>query len=1004
MADNKKPEDGMVQYKDTLNLPRTDFPIRASASIDDPIMIARWEQEKLYDKAFVKNEGKKKFILHDGPPYANANIHLGTSYNKILKDIVTKSERMTGKHVPVTPGWDCHGLPIELRVTAENPNVVGPELKEKCRAYASHWIGVQKQEFKQLGVVMDWNHPYETMSPDYEAATVQAFGRFVAEGYISRKNKTVPWCASCKTVLAAAEIERYDRKDPSIYVRFPLVNHPSSTAQSGEALAQRDLVLNNPFPGIDREVSLLVWTTTPWTLPLNRAVFLKANADYQLLDINGHAVVVGTALVDKVCDLLKVPKVVLGSCKAQDLAGRTARHPFIKDATVPVCADVQFVELTDGTACVHCAPGCGPEDYEMGIKNNLEIFSPLSPDGCYTAGIQPEELEGMSIKDALGWVMTKLQESNTLLFKTSINHAYPHCWRCRNGLMFRATKQWFCELDHKGLQDKSLEAIETIQFLPEAMRNHLRSAVSGRLEWCLSRQRTWGTPIIALICTECDKEVVDQALLAKVVAGIAKDGIEYWDRVQLADLIASSMKCSDCGSHSFRKEKDILDVWFDSGVSHYAVLAKNKQLGYPADMYLEGIDQHRGWFQSSLLTSMALEGKPCFKTIVTHGYTVDDKGRKMSKSLGNVTAPQELIDRMGTDGLRLWVASIEMQGDVVVSNTLLTNIQESYRKIRNTCRFFLQNLYDYDHGKDALAYDELLAIDQYALHQLALFSEQVQSAYQKRNLTGVFHALVDYCTGELSSFYMDIIKDRLYTDQADGRSRRSAQTACWIILDTMTRLMAPILSFTAEQISDHYQKNKKDSIHLQDFAHVPVIWGQIEHEHQWTNIRFHGPKVAANAFAVVDRAKKEVQWEMLREMRSSILKAIELLRQKNVVKHSLEAKVTLTMNTSIEPMALIKELLVDIEKTGQSRSDFLKEFCIVSACDIIEVDDSSEYEEEDDDGTVYLLDGMDGLVVKASRAPGSKCPRCWQWEVTDHEHGLCNRCQKVVSTLQSTRA
>ncbi len=982
MPDTKNSENGTPQYKDTLNLPRTDFPIRANASVEDPILIARWQQEKLYDKAFLKNEGKKKFILHDGPPYANANIHLGTAYNKILKDIVTKSERMTGKHVPVTPGWDCHGLPIELRVAGENPQAKGAELKEKCRAYAHHWIGVQKEEFRRLGVVMDWSHPYETMSPDYEAATVQAFGKFVESGYISRKNKTVPWCASCQTVLAAAEIERYDRKDPSIYVRFPMVDHP--------------------FKGIDREVSLLVWTTTPWTLPLNRAVFLKANADYQLLDISGHAVVVGTALADKVCALLKVPKIVLGECKAQDLAGRKAQHPFVAGLLVPVCADQQFVELSDGTACVHCAPGCGPEDYEVGIKNNLEIFSPLSPDGCYTAGIQPQELEGMSIKDALGWVMTQLQTTSTLLFKTSINHAYPHCWRCRNGLMFRATKQWFCELDHKGLQDNSLEAIEKIQFLPEAMRNHLRAAVSGRLEWCLSRQRTWGTPIIALICNDCDKEVVDQKMLARVVEGIAKDGIEYWDRVALSTLIPSSLSCSECGGHSFRKESDILDVWFDSGISHYAVLEKNKQLGYPADMYLEGIDQHRGWFQSSLLTSMALEGTPCFKTIVTHGYTVDDKGRKMSKSLGNVIAPQELIDRMGTDGLRLWVASIEMQGDVVVSNTLLTNVQESYRKIRNTCRFFLQNLYDYDHEKDAVAYDELMAIDAYALHELALFNERVQAAYQKRNLTGVFHALVDYCTGELSSFYVDIIKDRLYTDKPDGKERRSAQTVCWIMLDTMTRLMAPILSFTAEQVSDHYQKNKKDSIHLQDFASIPFIWGQVEHESYLKNIRLQSLKVSAHADAVVDRAKREVQWGTLRAMRSSILKAIELLRQKNSVKHSLEAKVTLTMNISNEPMALIKGLLSDIEKTGQSRTDFLKEFCIVSACDVIEVDDESEYEDEED--ATYVFDGMDGLQVKASHAPGSKCPRCWQWEVTDHQHGLCKRCQKVVDSLRSMTA
>ncbi len=962
MAEIKDKATGTVHYKDTLNLQQTDFPIRPNAAVDDVALIARWEKEELYDKAFIKNKGARKFILHDGPPYANANIHLGTAYNKILKDIVTKSQRMMGKHVPVTPGWDCHGLPIELRVTALHPEAQGAALKKECRDYARHWIGVQKEEFKRLGVVMDWKHPYETMAPEYEAATVKAFGTFVEQGYISRKNKTVAWCATCQTVLAAAEIERHDRKDPSIYVQFPLASHP--------------------FKGIDEEVSLLVWTTTPWTLPLNRAVFLKAHAEYVALRINGQIMVVAAALADKICAMLGVPKEVVGTCTAEDLAGRKAHHPFIENLMVPVCADAQFVALQDGTACVHCAPGCGPEDYEVGIKNNLEIFSPLSPDGRYTEGIEPQELVGMSIKDALGWVMTKLQETKRLVHKTSINHAYPHCWRCRNGLMFRATRQWFCELDHKGLQEKSLQEVEKLRMLPEAMRNHLRASVGGRLEWCLSRQRTWGTPIVALLCTGCDKEMVDPQMLAQVVAGIAKEGIEYWDKVALTELMQPGMTCSDCGGTSFKKEQAILDVWFDSGVSHYAVLSQNKELGYPADMYLEGIDQHRGWFQSSLLTSMVLEGSACMKEIVTHGYTVDDKGRKMSKSLGNVTAPQELIDRMGTDGLRLWVASIEMQGDVVVSNVLLSNVQESYRKIRNTCRFLLQNLYDFDYAKDALSYDELLPLDQYALHELATFAEKVKKAYEETNFTGVYHAFVDYSTGELSSFYLDIIKDRLYTDKADGRERRSAQTVCWIILDTMTRLMAPILSFTAEHLSDYYQKDKKDSIHLQDFAQLTPAWSFAD--------------------GLVDREKREVQWGIMRDVRSSVLKALEMLRQRGTVKHSLEAKVTIIMNTSTEPMALVKDLLSDIQKTGQSQEQFLKEFFIVSACDVLEEDIQYEDAMDEEEGDeAYFEDEKLGLQVKASHAPGIKCPRCWQWEVTDHQHGLCARCEKVVAALNN---
>lgn len=974
MANDMQPKNGTVSYKDTLNLPRTDFPIRPQAALDDVSLIARWEKEKLYDKAFVKNEGKASFVLHDGPPYANANIHLGTAYNKILKDIVTKSERMTGKHVPVTPGWDCHGLPIELRAAAEHPASKGSELKKECRKYARHWIGIQKEEFRRLGVVMDWDHQYETMAPEYEAATVEAFGKFVEDGYITRKNKTVPWCACCKTVLAAAEIEYSDRKDPSIYVRFPLVEHP--------------------FKGLDREVSLLVWTTTPWTLPLNRAVFLKERADYSVIEVSGHAVVVATALVAKVCAFLQVPETILASCKAEQLAGRKVCHPFIENLEVPVCTDDQFVGLSDGTACVHCAPGCGPEDYEVGLKNNLEVFSPLSPEGTYTKGIDPQELEGMAITDALGWVIKKLQEHNKLLFKTSITHSFPHCWRCRNGLMYRATLQWFCELHHKGLQEKSLKAVEHIAMFPEAMRNHLRSSIGGRLEWCLSRQRVWGTPIVALLCTGCDKELVTSDIVKKAVEGIAKQGIEYWDAVSISDLIAEGTCCSSCGSTSFKKEQDILDVWFDSGVSHYAVLKRFKGLSYPADMYLEGIDQHRGWFQSSLLTSMALEGTPSMKTIVTHGYTVDDKGRKMSKSLGNVVAPQQIIDRMGTDGLRLWVASIEMQGDVVVSDALLNNVQESYRKIRNTCRFFLQNLYDFDIEKDAIAPDALMALDTYALYELALFEQRVVKAYEQRNLTGVFHTFVDYCTGELSSFYLDIIKDRLYTDAANSRDRRSAQTVCWIILDSMTRLMAPILSFTAEQLSDFYQKNKQESIHLQDFAHLASFDGDNNQA-----IRALRETIKRLVQEGTERAKREKQWGMLCTVRASVVKALEQLRQKGIIKHSLEAKVTLIMNTNTEPMTLVKELLNDIEvTTRQKKEQFLKEFCIVSACDLIESD--VEYQEEDEEGdALYFGQSEEGLQIRAGHAAGNKCPRCWQWEVTDHEDGLCKRCQKVVSVL-----
>jgi len=945
-----------VSYKETLNLPQTDFPIRANAAIEEPKLLARWQKEELYKKSFACNKGKEKYIFHDGPPYANGNIHLGTAYNKILKDIFTKSQRMMGKHVPITPGWDCHGLPIELKVTAEHPNLAPEQLKKECRNYATGWIKTQKEQFKELGVLMNWDHPYLTMSKQYESTIVRAFGKFVEGGYIERSNKTVPWCASCKTVLAAAEIEYEDRKDPSIYVAFPL-----------EEATQKKV-----FPALKDTVNMLIWTTTPWTLPLNKMVILKPKEQYDVLDINGTLCVVGSKLSDAICKKLEVTKKVVATCKAEDLVGGNALHPFIEGQKSALVSD-GFVGTQEGTACVHGAPGCGADDYEVALKNKIEIFSPLSDDGKYEEGILPQELVGQEVAKAHGWIIKTLQEKGRLLLKESIKHSYPHCWRCQKGLIFRATKQWFCDLEQNNLRQKALDAIENIAFVPEVTRNRLRAVIKGRLEWCLSRQRIWGTPIIAALCNECDAAFIDQAMIKEVAKGIEKEGIEYWDTVSLEDVLPKGTKCAECGSAHFKKEQDILDVWFESGVSHYAVLYNNSELGYPADLYAEGSDQHRAWFQSSLLTSLVLEGSACFKAVTTHGYTVDQKGRKMSKSLGNVVAPQEVIKKMGADGLRLWAASIDLGSDAVMSEILVGNVKEVFRKVRNTCRFLVSNLYDFDSKKDAVALKDIRAIDQYALHQLGQFSNAVQKAYQEHDLTGVQHHFADYCAGQLSSFYLDIIKDRLYTDVKNGVERRSAQTASWYILDTLTKLMAPILSFTAEQLADCYQKGKTESIHLQGFANVPQVWQENEEK------------------------SKECQWEALRIIRSSVLKAIEKLREQSIVKHSLEAKVTLAMNKSQEAVQPVLQLLEDVKRTGQNKEQFLKEYFIVSACEIVDYDDEDQdIDQEEFEKFDVCVASETGLLVKAGHADGSKCPRCWQWEVTDHEHGLCARCQLAV--------
>lgn len=945
---------GKKSYKETLNLPRTDFPIRANAKIEDSKIIDRWKDEKLYRKAFEKNKGKETYLLHDGPPYANGNIHLGTAYNKTLKDIIAKAERMAGKHVPVVPGWDCHGLPIELKVSKENPGVDKSTLRKKCRESANHWIGIQKEQFKNLGVLMDWDNPYYTMDPTQEADTVRAFADCTERGYISRKNKTVAWCASCETVLATVEIEHKERKDPSIFVEFPLESER----------AKKVFKMQDP-------VSMLMWTTTPWTVPLNRALFLKPEAVYELLEINGKRVVVGAKLSDKVCATIGVEKKVLASCVAEDLVGAQADHPFIEGQKSPIFAD-NYVGLEDGTAVVHSAPGCGPEDYDMGIKYGIEIFSPLSPDGKYTKGIQPKELEEMPVKDALGWVITKLKEADKLLFKSSIKHSYPHCWRCRNGLMFRATKQWFCELKHEQLRDRAQESIKnSISFLPKGMSNHLKAAIGNRLEWCLSRQRTWGTPIVAAICTHCDKEHTSPEFMRQVAKGIEKEGIEYWAAVELKEVLSPDVSCADCGAKDFRKEEDILDVWFDAGVTHATVL-KKRGLQYPADLYLEGTDQHRGWFQSSLLTSLMLDTTPAMKTIATHGYTVDEKGRKMSKSLGNVVAPQEIIEKIGTDGLRLWVSSVDFEGDIATSPSLMSNVAEVHRKIRNTARFLLSNLYDFDMGKDAIELKDMRFIDRYALSELSQLSKKVTKAYEEKNITSVFHSLTDYCAVELSSFYLDIIKDRLYTDLPDGVDRRSAQTVCWHILDVLTKLIAPIMSITAEQISDHYQKNKLESIHLQEFCDMSFVEKEQNSD------------------------KKEKQWEVLREVRSNALKAIEKLRQQGVVKHSLEAKVTIVMNTNKQDMSLLKEMLDEVEVSGQTKQAFLNEFFITSDCEVIEVEDDEDFTEEEFEEFMECASDDFGLRVKAEHASGSKCPRCWKWEASADKDGLCSRCKSAV--------
>lgn len=951
-------------YRDTLNLPKTDFPIRAQFAEYDPQVLQRWSDEKLSQKTFEHNKGKETFILHDGPPYANGDIHLGHAFNKILKDIFAKSERMSGKHVPIIPGWDCHGLPIELKVTEQQPGLDRKELKKACRSYAQKWVDIQTDSFKNLGVQMHWDKPYTTMDYSYEAKIVEAFADFYQQGYVKRQLKTVPWCPSCTTVLAHAEIEYEERKDPSIYVQFPL----------------DDSLVANLFPEVaGQEVSLLIWTTTPWTLPLNRAVVLKPGAEYQLVKMKNKLVILGKALVDKVATIADTTSEVITTFTAEKLLGQKVNHPFVGTLSVPIIGD-GFTSLEDGTACVHSAPGCGPEDYEIGVKNKLEIYSPISEDGKYTEEINPAELAGMPVADGQIWVIKKLAELDRIFFKQSLRHSYPHCWRCHGGLIFRATSQWFCDLSKNNLKEHALEKIESLQMYPERGKNRFKATLEGRLEWCLSRQRTWGVPIPAVRCVACNHVQTNVELIKTAAQGIAKSGIEFWDEVSMQDL--GNFACDECQETSFEKEYDILDVWFESGVSHYAVLNNNPDQSYPADMYLEGKDQHRAWFQSSLLTSLVLEQEASMKSIVTHGFTVDEKGRKMSKSLGNTVLPQDIVDKIGLDGLRLWVASCDYDSDPVYSDVLIKNVSEVYRKVRNTCRFLLSNLYDFDVNKDAVPINDMLAIDQYALVSLHRFNESLKYAYSSRKTTSVFHEVADYCVKDLSSFYLDIVKDRLYVEQADGHLRRSAQTACYYILDTLTKIVAPVFSCMSELVSDHYQLDKQSSIHLQDFNNIAPLVQRVLDVYSSDSSYV---KLKLGSFVTsFDGHEYFNIWNCLGLIRSAVLKQLEVLRSGDVVRHSLDAQVVLCITDSFEGFGSLKLLfsLMQIQTVEQ----FLKEYFIVSKVFLVDTKQGD------------MKELAPGLFAYIDKAQGEKCTRCWQWYEQDSQDQLCPRCKAVLDS------
>lgn len=926
-----------MDYKDTLNLPKTDFPMKANLTVKEPEMLARWEELKIYHRIREASKGRDVYILHDGPPYANGNIHLGTALNKMIKDMVIKAKNMTGLDSIYVPGWDCHGLPIEHQVDKElgekRHDLSQVDKRRACRVYAEQFVGIQRDQFKRLGVFGEWENPYLTMSYDYEAVTVNEFGKLYLNGSVYKGKKPVYWCASCKTALAEAEVEYNDHHTPSIYVKFQVV---SDIAAVRPKLA-------------GEKVSMVIWTTTPWTIPANLAIALHEEFVYVAVKVEGDTLIVAKELLDYCLDAFGYrgkPYEILDEFAGAALERQKARHPLIDRESVLILAP--FVTLDAGTGCVHIAPGHGQEDYEIGMVYGLENYAPVDENGKFTKDV--EHFAGQFVFDANDAVNDKLKEVGALLGLVDIEHSYPHCWRCKQPIIFRSTEQWFISMEKNDLRKKALAAIHQGEWVPSWGRDRIYGMVENRPDWCISRQRLWGVPITMFYCTECEREFLTQEILDHVVGLVREHGADVWFDRDAKDLLPAGTACPHCqNAKSFRKETNILDVWFDSGVSHAAVLETRPNLRSPSDMYLEGSDQHRGWFHSSLLESIGTRNRAPYKTVLTHGFVVDGEGKKMSKSVGNVIEPQEIIDQYGAEILRLWVAAEDYTDDIRISKEILTRLVEAYRRIRNTSRYILGNLYDFDPEKDAVPYAEMMEMDRFALHRLQEITRRVREAYERYQFHMVYYTLYNYCTVDLSALYLDVLKDRLYTSKVDSRERRSAQSAMLIILDAMVRLLAPILTFTADEVwaAMPAYPGKAISVHLVQFPDVKAEY--------------------------LDDQLNE-QWKTMIALRAEIAKAVENARKNKTIGHSLDAAVHIALPDKLRPIL-------------EGRLEDMRAFLIVSQLDLV---DQQAIEDP------FVSKEIEGLFVGVTKAKGDKCHRCWIYSEhlgTHADHPtLCERC------------